>query len=256
MGKRLPTSLATVSALVVLAWPGVSEPVAAPTAANARAELFECKRGKQSDDRRAVFRGEMNQIAGANAMLMRFHLHAKVGSEAWRGVRAPGVEQPRQARPGVLRFAYRQSVLNLRKGASYRASVDFRWYAANGTLVKREVHDSPVCRQPGKLSNPKIRDSIHVADGPTPDTRRYVVRVGNTGSIATQNIFLKLSVDGAEVDTRRILRLAPGQRREIGFVGPVCRGSVVARLDPDDLIPEIWERDNVMKTPCAELAPR
>jgi hypothetical protein len=228
---------------------------AATVAANGSAELVECQRGKQAKDRLAVFRGEMAQVDGATRMLMRFSLYEKVGIGSWLGIPAPGINRPREARPGITRFAYRQRVLNLKKGAAYRVGIVFRWYDADGKEVKHEIADSPVCRQPGKLPNPRIRDSVKVGDGPTPETPRYAVRVHNTGTVTVNNVLLRLTVDGAEVDTRKIGRLKPGQRRSIRFVGPVCRDEVVARLDPDNLIPEISERDNVMRTPCSELEP-
>lgn len=260
MSSRISIVFATATAAVAtFAWAGeggsLAAPIAPSPATHSSAQLVECKRGKQATVRRAIFRGEMTQVAGATRMTMRFSLHRRVGSEQWRGVAVPGIDQPHEARPGVTRFAYRQRVLNLDKGMSYRAAIDFRWYAADGAEVRREIVRSPVCRQPGKLPNPKIRDTIKVADGPTPETRRYVVRIGNTGRVTVANVMLRLSVDGAEVDTRRIGRLAAGQRRSVGFVGPVCRTAVEARLDPDDLIPEIFERDNLMRDPCDRLEP-
>jgi CARDB protein len=255
MSRHAP-SVVTVLAILALALVAVPDGGhAATAAANGSADLVECKRGKQAKDRLAVFRGEMTQIEGATRMLMRFNLYEKVGLGSWVGVRAPGVNLPREARPGVTRFAYRQRVLGLKKGAAYRVGIVFRWYDADGKEVKHEIADSPVCRQPGKLPNPRIRDSIKVGDGPTPETPRYAVRVHNTGAVTVNNVLLRLTVDGAEVDTRKIGRLKPGQRRTVGFVGPVCRGEVVARIDPDNLIPEISERDNVVRTPCTELEP-
>jgi len=247
---------AAVAALASLAWPSEDDFAAAPTATHASAELIECTRGKRESARRAVFRGEMIQIEAGLRMTMRIHLREKVGSNRWRAAWAPGINLPREARPGITRFAYRQRVLALKKGTSYRVEIVFRWYAADGTEVRREVERSPICRQPGKLPNLRIRNAVDVAAGPTADTRRYIVRVGNTGSVVAQRVDLSLLVDGAEVDTRRIGRLEASQRREVGFVGPGCSGSVVARIDPEDLIPEIAERDNAIETPCAELVPR
>lgn len=254
--SRHASFVVTVLAVLALALVVVPDGGRAATAAaSGSAELVECKRGKQAKDRLAVFRGEMTQIEGATRMLMRFHLYEKVGLGTWLGIRAPGVNLPREARPGITRFAYRQRVLNLKKGAAYRVGITFRWYDADGREVEHEIADSPVCRQPGKLPNPRIRDSIKVGDGPTPETARYAVRVHNTGKVTVNNVLLRLSVDGAEVDARKIGRLKPGQRRSIGFVGPVCRGEVVAQLDPDNLVPELSERDNIMRTPCSELEP-
>lgn len=255
MGRHASFAAVVLAVLALALIDAPGEGHGAATAANGSAELVECKRGKHATDRLAVFRGEMTQVEGATRMLMRFALYEKVGSGKWLGIAAPGIDRPREARPGIRRFAYRQRVLNLRKGAAYRVGIVFRWYDADGKQVRWEQAESPVCRQPGKLPNPRIRDSIKAGDGPTPETVRYAVRIHNSGSVAVKDVQLRLTVDGAEVDTRRIGRLKPGQRRSIGFVGPACRGAVVARLDPDDLIPEISERDNVMRTPCAGLEP-
>lgn len=260
MSSRAPIFLlsaaAVAVALVAVAWPGGQASGATPGAVHGTAELIECKRSKQTSGRRVVFRGEMTQIAGATRMALRVRLYEKVGSDPWRRVWAPGVNLLREADPGVKRFAYRQRVLGLKKGASYRAEIVFRWYAADGAEVRREAERSPSCRQPGKLPNLVAARVIDVADGPTPGTRHYAVRVGNIGSVTAQRIDLGLFVDGAEVDSRRIGRLGAGQRREVGFIGPACRQDVVVRVDPKDLIPEITEQDNAVTVPCDELVPR
>ena len=226
---------------------------AATAAANGSAELVECKRGKQAKDRLAVFRGEMRQVADDLRMQMRFQLAEKVGKGPWTALSAPGIGVWREARAGIKLFAYRQRVVALRKGSSYRASVEFRWLAADGSVTHRERARSRACRQPGKLPNLKIAGPIAAKPGPTEDTLRYAVRVGNSGLVTANRVELELLVDGAEVDTKVVGRLAPGARRTVHFVGPACSGQVTAQIDPGDLTPEITERDNVVRTPCSAV---
>lgn len=255
MSRRVSIVAATVAvlALVLLAMPNDDGRAAPPKADHGRAELIECTHGKQPADRRATFRGEMTQLADSvvpSRMQMRFGLSERVGRGVWVGLNAPGIGVWREARQGIKRFAFRQRVIALQKGTSYRATVEFRWLSDDGQVVRRESERSPVCRQPGKLPNLKIRDSVTVKPGPTPSTRRYAVKVGNTGTVTAQRVELTLLVDGAEVDTRAIGRLGGGDRRTVTFVGPVCASRVEARIDPHGAIREITERDNAVSTPC------
>lgn len=257
MTSRAPiAAVATtaVLALALLAALGDSGRAAPPKADHGSAELIECTHGKQAKARRATFRGEMTQLSDSDTpwrMQMRFGLSERVGRGVWVGLNAPGIGVWREARPGIVRFAYRQRVVALQKGTSYRALVEFRWLSADGKVFRRESERSPVCRQPGKLPNLKVRDAIGIQPGPTESTRRYAVKVGNTGTVTAQRVELMLLVDGAEVDTRTIGRLNSGDRRTVTFVGPVCASRVEARIDPHAAIREMTERDNAISTVCA-----
>lgn len=226
---------------------------AAQTSANVSTDLIECTRGKQAKDRQAVFRGEMKQTGDGLRMQMRFELNERVGSSVWTGVKAPGIGVWHEARAGIAKFAYRQRVVALQKGTSYRAVVQFRWLAADGSTVRRESSKSPVCRQPGKLPNLKIRDSVSAKPGPTAETLRYAVKVGNSGNVTANNIEVKLLVDGAEIDTHVLRRLKPGERRTVRFVGPKCSSEVTGQIDPNGRVRELSERDNLIRTPCSAV---
>ncbi len=255
MSSRL-SSLAV--ALVVA---GAAIAIAAPRAPSAVAQtagssgvvvqMLECSKGKSVAARRAVFRGEMKQIEGATRMQMRFELAEKVGRGVWLDVNAPDLGVWRESKAGIKRFAYRQRVLGLQRGTAYRMTVRFRWLTDDGEVVREDDKRSPVCRQPGKLANLKIRDRILVKRGPTPDTARYVVKVGNNGRVKARGVELTLRVDGAEVNTIRIGRLRGGQRRTLTFVGPRCATSVEAEIDPRHVVREITEKDNERVTSCA-----
>lgn len=250
MSSRVPIA---ATALAVLALALIDAPNgtvrAAQTAATSAVDLVECTHGKQATDRQAVFRGEMHAIADVPRMQMRFALVEKVGHGGWLGVDAPGIGVWREARPGIKRFAYRQRVVALQKGTSYRATVAFRWLSQGGKAIRRERERSPVCRQPGKLPNLKIR-AIRVDAGPTADTRTYVVAAGNGGGVTATHVDVRLLVDGVEVDTRTLGRLAGGSDRNVRFVGPACRSQVEALIDPDRTIRELSERDNSAQIAC------
>ncbi|HYI80684.1 MAG TPA: CARDB domain-containing protein [Thermoleophilaceae bacterium] len=254
MSSRFPivaTTFAVLALLMLDAPSGAS--AAARTSANVSVDLVECLRGKQAKDRQAVFRGQMKQVGDGLRMQMRFALGEKVGSSAWTGVKAPGIGVWHEARTGVAKFAYRQRVVAMQKGTSYRAVVQFRWLAQDGSAVRRESSRSPVCHQPGKLPNLKIRDSVSARPGPTAETLRYAVKVGNTGYATATDVEVRLLVDGAEIDTRVLRRLKPGERRVVRFVGPRCGGEVRAMIDPSQRVRELSERDNAIRTPCSAV---
>ena len=257
MSSRSPIAVATTVAalaLVLLVAPDDSGRAAPPKADHGSAELIECRQGKQAKDRRATFRGEMTQLGGPHTtwrMQMRFTLSEKVGRGAWASLDTPGIGVWREARPGIVRFAYRQRVVALQKGTSYRALIEFRWLTTDGKRVLRESERSPVCRAPGKLPNLAVKGSIDIQPGPTESTRRYAVKVGNTSIVTARRVELMLLVDGAEVDTRTIGRLNGGDRRTVTFVGPACASRVEARIDPHAAIRETTERDNALSTVCS-----
>lgn len=249
MSSRVPIA-ATTFALLALLLLDVPDGGAAKTSANVSVELVECLRGKQAKDRQAVFRGQMKQTGDGLRMQMRFALDEKVGSGGWTGVKAPAIGVWHEARPGIAKFAYRQRVVALQKGTSYRATVQFRWLAQDGSTVRRELGKSPVCRQPGKLANLRIRGSVSATPGPTDETRRYAVKVANSGFATATNVEVRLLVDGAEIDTRTLRRLKPGERKIVRFVGPECVGEVGAQVDPNERVRESSERDNLIRTAC------
>ena len=186
---------------------------------------------------------------------MRFKLQERVGEGTYRTIKAPGLGTWRKSRPGVRRFAYRQRVLALAEGSSYRVVVSFRWYDADGELVKQVRRRSPACKQPGLLANLRV---TRIAGGRPvaglPGTYRYVVNVQNRGRVAADAFGLRLDVDRATADTGTVSALAPGETRRLVLSGPACRGSVTAVADPEDVVREITERDNELTVRCPVLA--
>lgn len=226
---------------------------ASPRSDHGIVRLIDCRHGKRAKDRFGVFRGEMFQLQQGAVMEMRFGLQEKAGRGAWTDLDAPGLGVWQQARPEALRFVYKQRIVGFEKGVAYRVGVTFRWLDANGEEIARENVVSRACRQPGKLPNLKVRDSVKVSPGPTPGTAVYAIRVANTGFAVARGVELRLHVDGSEVDTRRIGRLKRGQRRTVRFVGPACTTQVTATIDPTGRIREVTEQDNSVAVACPSV---
>jgi hypothetical protein len=141
----------------------------------------------------------------------------------------------------------------LPENAVYKMRVDFRWVAADGSVLAHVQRSSPPCRQFAALSN--LRVQVLGAASTTADgVVRYRVLVANTGRAAV-SAPVRLSVDGHVIDTASVT-LAPGEERRIDFRGPNCSRGVSAAADPDETIVESSESDNVDDVPCPRTATR
>ena len=220
-------------------------PAAARSAATAR--VVECSTGPTAAERLAVFRGAARRVAGTDRMWIKFKLQERTPGARFRTITAPGLSVWRKSRSGVRRFAVRQRVLALGEGAEYRVAVHFRWYDAEGNLLRRARRVSPACRQEGDLPDLQV---ARIGGRPVNGTFRYAVDVVNRGSAASAATSLALSVDGDMVDTPALGPLAPGETVRLFVNGPACDGSVKARVDPGDLVAEADERDNARVVAC------
>ena len=232
---------------------------AAPQAGDARAaapasvQVTECARGELPTERRAAFRGVMSRVAATERMWMRFTLQERRTGGRFVALRAPGLGVWRRSRPGVGTFSYRQRVLELATGSSYRAVVDFRWYGEDGRVIKRAKRRTGGCKQPGPLPNLDVgRIRAERVDG-APSATRYAVRVRNQGSVPAPASTLAFSVDGAAVDTVSVPVLAPAQVKRVFVTGPRCDAGVRAEVDPGAAVNELDERDNVRSIRCPPL---
>ncbi len=230
------------------AWTGTGEAAARWSAG---VEVVECSRGAEPAHRHAIFRAAMRRVADAERMWVRFALQERVGDGRFRTVRAPGIGTWRKSNPGVRRFSYRQRVLELAEGSSYRAVVSFRWYDGDGELIHRARRRSKPCRQPGLLPNLSV---LRVGGGESPagapGSPTYNVRVINRGRATASRFGVSLAVDDGMVETQTVAPLAPGEARQLVFAGAVCEWSLTARADPDDAVREASEKDNVLTVPC------
>ena len=242
-----------LAALIAATAVAVPAALAVPGSADAPVagvRVSECSKGPEAKDRFVEFRGAMQQVAGSETMRMRFGLQERLGDRPFARTRVPGLSAWRKSRPGVLRFVHRQNVLGLAEGSEYRARVRFRWYDADGTLVKATVRRSPSCRQDGELPNLVVkRIRARPVAGP-PGVQRYEVRVVNRGGAAVAGADLAVAVDAAALDTVAVGSLEPGEARQVSVNGPACKGSVRAEADPADTVIESSESDNVLRSRC------
>ncbi|MDP9227503.1 MAG: hypothetical protein M3M99_00425, partial [Actinomycetota bacterium] len=78
--------------------------------------------------------------------------------------------------------------------------------------------------------------------------------VVNKGAAAAPRLEVSLIVDGAEVDTRGMGKVAARSRREIAFVGPACTNEIAVQLDPGGKLRELDKRDNARSFACADAS--
>jgi subtilase family serine protease len=149
-------------------------------------------------------------------------------------------------------FGFRQTVRGLQPGGLYRAQVSFRWFSDDGELVERTRRTSPACRQFEAVPN---LTSAVVGAEPTKvaGVTRYVLRVSNEGVAPAADVQVRLSVDGAVVDTVTVASLDPGDERELAVRGPHCTSTAASLADPEGVIVESSESDNGDTVDCAEL---
>lgn len=232
------------AALAVAALPATA--AAAPLPASVK--LVSCS----VEEHEAAFLGRMRQIDGATTMMMRFTLLEQAGDSGLRRVDAPGLRRWRQSKPGVRVFRYRQAFRRLAALTSYRVRVDFRWYAEDDTEVARARRRSGRCRQYAALPNLVAR-LAEIGPSGVPGVMRYEAVVRNTGRAAAPGVPVRLTVDDKVVDTRTVASLAPGERRRLVFRGPRCERLAKLEADPDHLIAESSDWDNVHAYDCAAL---
>jgi CARDB protein len=206
------------------------------------------------DEHSAVYQGRMATIPGADRMAMRYVLLSQVPGKAEARVRVPGLSRWRRSKPGVGAFAWRQELLNLAVGATYRVQVDFRWFDTSGDVVRSVRRRSVTCRQFSDLPNLRVQ-VMGVGVTTMEGVVRYRVRVDNSGAVTAFGAVVRLSVDGAVARTQTLTALAAGESRTVGLLGPPCGRWVEAAADPDNSIVEVSESDNTHSLACADLAP-
>ena len=250
---RAPISIALGAAvLAALSAPAAAAPPAPGAAETAKVSvrLVTCS----VDTHEAAFKARMQQIAGTQRMGLRFTLLERTDATGFKPVKAPGLGRWRRSRPGVGTFGYRQAVKGLPANAVHRMRVDFRWYGADGDVIEKTRRTSRPCRQYVALPNLTV-GLVGSAKTKVAGVRRYRVRVANPGLAPVEAASVRFWVDGGVIDTVTVSPLAIAQERVIGFRGPACAGSVRAQVDPDGVIVESSEQDNLQELRCADIAP-
>jgi CARDB len=237
-------------ALITAALATAALPAAAGAApVPASVKLAECSIENHS----AAFYARMQQLPGASRMAMRFTLLEETGADTIKRVKVPGLRRWRFSKPGVKAFAYRQGFRNLPENASHRVRVDFRWYDAAGNEVERARRRSPRCRQFIELPNLVARITA-ILPTQVPGVVRYEATVRNSGKAAATGVPVRLTVDGKVVDTVTLASLAPGEVRSVAIRGPQCHRLVRLEADPEKVIAESSDEDNIFELNCAALS--
>lgn len=224
--------------------------LAAPAqAAFPSVKVEECRTGKTPEMRYAAFLSRMRAVKGTERMAMRFRLLEHTpGSGEPRVVSAPSLNLWRKSRTGVRDFSYEQTIKGLSSGVTYSVSVQYRWYDADGDVIRRSKLESGTCVQDGDLPN-LVLGAVRVAPGSSENTAVYTVSVGNTGQGDAKSVPVSLIVDGKLLDTQTVSELKAGEFKSVRFNGPHC-AKLRAVVDRAQVVPETVEEDNELRARC------
>ena len=242
MKLRLAILAVLSAALLVPALAQTSVPTTALT-------VRSCQVGDTPKQRQATFYARMRAIAGSDRMWMRFSLIDRAAADGPVAVDSPALRQWRKSRPGVRSFGYAQTIAGLPVGGVYAVEVQYRWYDADGTLIRSRKRTSGECRQSGKLPNLTI-PGVSSKPGEVPGVTSYAVDVANRGDEEARGVRVEVFVDGATPDAAVLDVLKAGETRTVRFSGPPCTGRIRAMVDRLDTVHETTDDDNVLRARC------
>jgi hypothetical protein len=245
----MPKRFFTTVSLVLIA--GAALPSAADAGWTSAVKVNRCSRALDE----AVFHGKMRRVPDSERMAMRFTLLQRTGMEGFLPLPAPKLGKWHRSRTDVRGFGYRQIVRNLAEGSVYAMRVDFRWYGEDGELVKRSRKRSATCPEPNTLPNLRVRIT-GVKETADEGSDRYFVKVMNYGAAPAENVAVSLTVDGATGGSATVPLLYAKGSRTVTIRAPECESFLQATADPDELIAEKNELDNVHHLACQDLTKR
>lgn len=234
------------------ALPAAARADAAPVPLTAKVSA--CTTGATAAARTAVFTGSMPADPRAVRLGMRFELRELPdGARHPRRVRAGSFGAWQRSEPGAGGYVVDKRVEGLHAGSSYRVSVRFRWYDADGTVVRTATRLSGACRQPDRRPDLRVT-GVTVEPGAAGLPSTYRVTVRNDGRSATADPFGVVLVAGDMVlrPADPMAPLAPGSSRTVAITGPACAPGTALRAvaDSEDDVEESDEQDNVLTRPC------
>lgn len=236
--------------LLVAALAAGSAPAAQAGDVPAGVRVLTCEAWKAGKPGQVLYSAHMRAVSGTARMALRIRLLEKYGNGDFKRVSAEGLNVWRKSRAGASAFRYRQRVRGLHRGAVYRAVVRYRWFGSDGEVFMKARRRSEICSQGDALPNLQVA-AIETAPGDVENTAVYRATIVNRGAAAAQDIGALLRVDGEVVDeSETIDALQPGEERTVEFNGPVCKEKMRVVVDPDELIAESRERDNVRTLSC------
>ena len=228
--------------------------IAAPTGkpAHPTVSVGDCHPSADVSERYASFNAQMRAVPGTSRMAVRFTLLERLNTIGqFEPVSLSDLRSWRRSKPGARTFIYTQRVTALHDGGYYRMRVQFRWYDAQGTLLRSAVARSGACHQPTPLPDLTVT-SIGAAPGATADQRNYSVTLANAGQGEVRDVDVALKVDGTVVGSSRV-DLLPGEESIVVQIpGPPCALVVRAIADPDGIVRETDDDDNALSVPCTQ----
>src|SRR4051812_42223382 len=247
--------------LATLACLAAAAPAAAPALAPARAaapprpplqaRLASCATGPTVRERTAAFTASMPAADGAARMGMRFDLLQRMPGEAeFAPVALPAWGRWERSEPGRTGFIYTKRVQALRAPGAYRARVRFRWYAADGRIIRRVQRTTSTCRQPDPRPD-LTAEALGVAGGLGPAAATYLLTVRNAGRGAAGPFDVVLATDGMPQAPVRVDGLAAGESRVVSVPGAACAAGATLRfvLDAGAAVAESDEADDIVDPP-------
>jgi hypothetical protein len=218
-------------------------PVPPPPAIALSAALESCATSPLPVERIASFVGSMPAIDGADRMQMRFELQRRRPEERlWRPVHGvQGFDVWESAMTGRAGFVFHKRVDGLQVPAAYRARVRFRWYRADGTLVRSTWRRTTACNQPDLRPN-LVAASLRAVLDARPALAVYTLVVRNDGASPAGAFTVRVAGGVSEVAA-----LAAGRQIGVTVLAPVCaRGAtVLAVVDADRRVDEADERNGL-----------
>ena len=235
--------VATVAAVLV----ALAAPAAAQAHGPAGVEMRSCKTGSKPSERSGTYRAWMRAVDDSDRMAMHFELIAERPGQSPEHIASGSLREWHRSRHGVTRYRYKQTVKGLQQGTSYRMRVHFRWYDADGHVIKRAKRTSGACTG-GPLPNLKV---VALSSSPSSNgEQHYTVTVQNTGDGDAEDFKVALVIDGALVDSRTLDRVRAGGSKSVDFTGPRCAHRYRAVADRGDDLVESREDDNSLRADC------
>jgi archaellum component FlaF (FlaF/FlaG flagellin family) len=240
MRLRLPIALVILAALAAPAAAGAKGP--------ASVHLKSCTTGDRPSERSATFKSWMHSVSGTARMAVRFKLVSQATGRSAERVEGPEeLSTWHRSHVGVTRYVYSQTIKRLQQGTSYKVVVRFRWYDANGEIIKRAKRTSHECVQTGDLPNLIVAGVTY--DPAEIGTWHYGVTVKNKGKSGAEDFVVTLIVDGAVVDERTVETLGAGESTTVELNGPPCF-HLRAIADSENTVTERHEDDNSFSSTC------
>lgn len=252
-------ALITLVLLGLVTAPAAGAAVAPAKPVALRAGLVACETGSAAAERFAVFSASMPLVKGAERMELRVDfLQRRPGDADFVRLVVPKFGVWERALPRVPAFVVDKRVNALAAPAAYRVRVRFRWFAADGSVVRRSVRRSKICQQPDPRPD-LVFDSVTAQETEDPQQARYEVVVRNAGrGDALSSAGVSLTIAGRRFPSRSVVALRSGEKDTVSFLAPRCSGEtwLELSLDAAGAIEEAGERNNILSVPCAATLQR